>query len=67
METKTLNTVVRASMKITKQTFATAKAANPTFYPSNVLTAEIQSVADKMRTLGFLTKKFSASGLILSR
>jgi NitT/TauT family transport system substrate-binding protein len=67
MATKTLNTVVRASMKITKQTFAVAKSANPTFYPSNVLTAEIQSVADKMQSLGFLTKKFNARGLILSR
>jgi NitT/TauT family transport system substrate-binding protein len=67
METKTLNTVVRASMKLTKQTFAVAKSANPTFYPSNVLTAEIQSVADKMQTLGFLKKKFKVTGLILSR
>ena len=67
MEAKTLNTVVRASMKLTKQTFAVAKAANPTYYPSNVLTAEIQSVADKMQTLGFLKKKFKVTGLILSR
>jgi hypothetical protein len=32
-----------------------------------VLTAEIQSVADKMQTLGFLKKKFKVTGLILSR
>ena len=67
METKTLNTVVRASMKLTKQTFAVAKAANPTFYPSNVLPVEIQSVADKMQTLGFLKKKFNVRSLFLSR
>ena len=61
------NAVTRASLKITKQTFAVAKAANPTFYPSNVLTKEVQSVADKMKSLGFLKNKFNVRGLILSR
>jgi len=61
------NAVTRASLKITKQTFAAAKAANPTFYPSNVLTREVQSVADKMQTLGYLKKKVNVRRLILPR
>lgn len=61
------NDVVRASLKITKQTFAVAKAANPTFYPSNVLTREVQSVADKMLSLGYLKKKVNVRSLILSK
>lgn len=59
------NAVTRASLKITKQTFAVAKAANPTFYPSNVLTKEVQSAADKMFTLGFLKEKVSVRSLRL--
>lgn len=64
MAPSTLNAVVRASMKITKQTFVTAKAANPTYYPSTVLLAEVQSVADKMTTLGFLKKKVSVKSIM---
>lgn len=67
MARSTANAVLRASMKITKQTFVVAKSANPTFYPSNVLTAEVQSVADKMLSLGFLKKKVNVRSLILSR
>jgi hypothetical protein len=44
-----------------------AKSANPTFYPSNVLISEVQSVADKMVTLGFLKKKIKVNSLILTR
>ena len=64
MAPSTLNAVVRASMKITKQTFVTAKAANPTYYPSAVLLSEVQSVADKMTTLGFLKKKVSVKRIM---
>lgn len=56
MAPKTKDAVLRASLKITKQKYAVAKAANPTYYPKILLGAEIQSVADKMRTLGFLTE-----------
>ncbi len=54
MAAKTKDAVLRASLKITKQTYEVAKAANSTFYPKTVVTAEIQSVADKMFDLGFL-------------
>lgn len=56
MAAKTKDAVLRASLKITKQTYAVAKSANPTYYPKAVLAAEIQSVADKMYKLGFLRK-----------
>lgn len=58
MATKTKDAVLRASLKITKQTYEVAKAANATFYPKTVITAEIQSVADKMFDLGFLKKRY---------
>lgn len=64
MAPATLNAVVRASLKITKQTFVVAKAANPTFYPSTVKLAEVQSVADKMTGLGFLKKKVSVKAIM---
>ena len=64
MGAKTLNTVVKASLKITKQTFAVAKAANPTYYPAAVKLAEVQSVADKMFALGFLTKKVKVNSIM---
>jgi len=67
MNRSTANAVIRASMKITKQTFVVAKSANPTFYPSNVLISEVQSVADKMVTLGFLKNKIKVNSLILTR
>jgi hypothetical protein len=57
MATKTKDAVLRASLKITKQTYEVAKAANPTFYPKTIITAEIQSVADKMFDLGFLATR----------
>jgi ABC-type nitrate/sulfonate/bicarbonate transport system substrate-binding protein len=59
MAPATLNAVVRSSMKITKQTFVVSKSANPTYYPPTVRLIEVQSVADKMFTLGFLKKKVS--------
>jgi ABC-type nitrate/sulfonate/bicarbonate transport system substrate-binding protein len=67
MSRSKINAVTRASMKITKQTFVVAKSANPTFYPSNVLTREVQSVADKMQSLGYLKKKVNVRSLILPR
>lgn len=58
MASKTKDAVLKASLKLTKQTYEVAKAANATFYPKAVITAEIQSVADKMFDLGFLKKRY---------
>jgi NitT/TauT family transport system substrate-binding protein len=64
MAPKTKDAVLRASLKITKQTYAVAKAANPTFYPKAVLAPEIQSVADKMYELGFLRKTVKVRSIL---
>lgn len=65
MAPATLNSVVRSSLKITLQTFVAAKAANPTYYPPTVRVAEVQTVADKMTSLGFLKSKVKVSSLIM--
>lgn len=67
MDPRSANGVVRASLKITKQTFVVAKSANSTFYPSAVRIKEVRQAANKMYNLGYLTKKVKVKSLILPR
>ena len=62
-----MDKILQAATTVTGQTLAVTKQANPPIYPLAVTKIDIQTPADKMLKLGFLTKPVDVAGLLLAQ
>ncbi len=57
--------VLQKSLQYTGVDLATARAANPSYFPYTILAADLKRPADKMLLLGYLTTPLNTSGLLM--